>query len=99
MGALIAHPHGVLIAVYAQPRASRTAVTGLHDGRLKIALRAPPVDGKANEALLRYLAERLGVSKGDISVVSGATGRRKRVLVSDITLEEALLRLELNEGG
>lgn len=74
-------------------------MTGLYDGRLKVALRAPPVDGKANEALLRYLAERLGVSKGDISVVSGAAGRRKRVLVSDITLEEALLRLEVNEGG
>ncbi|MGB0591244.1 MAG: DUF167 domain-containing protein [Myxococcota bacterium] len=88
-----------MIAVHAQPRASRTAVTGLYDGRLKVALRAPPVDGKANEALLRYLAERLGVSKGDISVVSGAAGRRKRVLVSDITLEEALLRLEVNEGG
>jgi len=88
-----------LVAVYAQPRASRTAVTGLHDGRLKIALRAPPVDGKANEALIQHLAERLGVSKGDVSVVSGATGRRKRVLVSQITLEEALLRLGFNEGG
>ena len=74
-------------------------MTGLHDGRLKIALRAPPVDGKANEALIQHLAERLGVSKGDVSVVSGATGRRKRVLVSHITLEEALLRLGFNEGG
>ena len=99
MGALIAHPDGVLIAVYAQPRASRTAVVGIHDGRLKIALRAPPVDGKANEALIQHLAERLGVSQGDIRVVSGATGRRKRVLASQITLEEALLRLQLNEGG
>ena len=94
--ALIAHAEGVLVSVYAQPRASRTAISGLHDGRLKVALRAPPVDGKANTELVRYFAGLLGVAKRDISVVAGATGRRKRILVKDLTVEDLVRSLRLN---
>jgi uncharacterized protein len=74
-------PGGVLLDVLVQPRASRTRVVGEHDGRLKIQLAAPPVDGEANRALLEFLADALGVRKGDVTVERGETGRRKTVRV------------------
>ncbi len=79
------HADGALIAVYAQPRAGRSAVVGLHDGRVKIALKAPPVDGKANQELTSFLAGVLGVPRRDVELVAGLTGRRKRVLVRGVT--------------
>jgi uncharacterized protein (TIGR00251 family) len=87
----------VVVAVYVQPRASRTAIAGIHDGRLKVALRAPPVDGKANVELLRYVALILEVPKRDVSMLAGATGRRKRILVKGVALAEVASRLGLSE--
>ena len=87
-----------MLSVYAQPRASRTALSGLYDGRVKVALRAPPVDGKANAELVRYLAEQLGIPKRRVSVVAGASGRRKRVLIEGVTAETLVERLGLNVG-
>ena len=97
--ALSVHPEGILLSVYAQPRASRTAITGLHDGRVKVALRAPPVDGKANAELVRYLADLLGIPKAHVVLVTGASGRRKRVLVEGVTAEAVVERLGLSVGG
>jgi uncharacterized protein (TIGR00251 family) len=68
-----------------QPRASRTRVVGAHDGRLKLQLAAPPVDGEANAALVEFLADRLGVRKADVEVRRGETGRRKTVRVAGVT--------------
>lgn len=68
---------GVLVA----PRASRESVLGVHDGSLKVALTAPPVEGAANAALVAFLARALGVSKRDVRIVAGETSRRKRVEV------------------
>ena len=82
---LQAHGGGTIIAVYAQPRASRTSVVGVHDGMLKIALKAPPVDGRANAALLKFLAHHLEVPKGTIELATGASGRRKRVFIPELT--------------
>lgn len=65
------------IEVLVQPRASRTRAVGEHDGRLKVQVAAPPVEGAANEALLKFLAERLRLPKGKIELVAGETGRRK----------------------
>ena len=65
-----------------QPGASRTGVAGLHGGCLKIRLAARAVDGKANEELLRFLAETLGTRKRDVMIVAGVHARRKRVAVS-----------------
>ncbi len=73
---------GVTLEVLVQPRASRTRVAGEHDGRLKIQLAAPPVDGEANAALLAFLAEELGVRKADVVIERGETGRRKTVRVA-----------------
>ncbi len=89
---------GVRIAVKAQPRAAREAIVGaIDDGRggaaLKIAVRAPPVEGAANEAIVRLLAEALGVPARDVALARGASGRGKVVEVRGITVEQALARL------
>ena len=96
--ALSEHPEGILLSVYAQPRASRTGISGLHDGRVKVALRAPPVDGKANAELVRYLADQLGIPKSHVVLMAGASGRRKRVLVEGVTAEVLVERLGLSVG-
>ncbi len=80
-------PGGVELLVLVQPRASRTRVLGEHDGRLKIALAAPPVDGEANAALVDYLRELLGVRRADVELLDGQTGRRKRLLVRGVALD------------
>lgn len=72
---------GFLLQVHVQPRASRSEIAGLHGDAVKIRLRAPPVDGAANEELIRFLAELLGIRRDDISLMSGATGRSKRLFV------------------
>ena len=82
-----------LLPVRLHPGARRNAITGEHDGALKIALTAPPVDGKANEALLRYLAEILGVSLSRIELKSGQTSRSKMVLITRIRAEEVAAKL------
>lgn len=69
------------LEVLVQPRASRSELVGWHDGRLKVRLSAPPVDGAANEALVDLLADKLQVSRRDISIVRGATSRRKTLRV------------------
>ncbi|MCE9586487.1 DUF167 domain-containing protein [Candidatus Uhrbacteria bacterium] len=61
------------------PNASITEIVGMHDGALKIRLAAPPVDGKANEELIRFLAKKLDLAPSDISIDKGATGKRKRI--------------------
>jgi uncharacterized protein len=84
---------GVELDVLVQPRASRTRVIGEHDGRLKIQLAAPPVDGEANAALVAFLADALGVRKGDVAIVRGDTGRRKTVRIAGPSAAAAVLRL------
>lgn len=78
------HDGGVTFDVLVQPRASRAKVGPLHDGRLKVAVTAPPVDGEANAAVIELLAKTLGVAKGAVSIVAGATGRRKTVHVKGV---------------
>lgn len=76
---------GVDLLVLVQPRASRTKVVCEHDGRLKIALMAPPIDGAANAALIEFLSETLGVRKSAVTIAEGASSRRKRVRVEGVT--------------
>ena len=77
-------PGAVVLEVVVQPRASRTRPVGEHGGRLKIQLAAPPVDGEANRALVEFLAEALGIRKGDVTIERGETGRRKTVRVAGV---------------
>jgi hypothetical protein len=78
-----------------QPRASSTAVAGRHGDALKIRLAAPPVDGAANDALIRFLADRLGVARSAVTIAHGQSGRRKTVLVAGLGTAEATARLEV----
>lgn len=86
--------NGVELAIWAQPRASRSRVVGEHDGRLKVQLAAPPVDGEANAELLSFLQAKLGLKRAQVVLLEGETGRRKRVRLEGVDLarvEAALL--------
>jgi hypothetical protein len=90
-----ATPEGIRIRVRVQPRAPRNEIVGEHGGALKVRVAAPPVDGAANEALIRFLAERLGVACSAVSVAGGSASRSKTILVTGLTLADALKRLDL----
>jgi uncharacterized protein (TIGR00251 family) len=91
--AIRAHAGGVRVAVRVQPRASREEIRGVRNGVLEVALSAPPVDGRANAALIALLAERLQVPRRAVSLVRGETGRDKLVAIEGIAVEDALARL------
>jgi uncharacterized protein len=80
---------GVVLEIHATPRASRNQIQGFHGESLKIRLKAPPVEGKANAALINYLAEVLDIPRRKITLLSGQTSRQKRVLIRGITSEQA----------
>jgi len=78
----------ITITVQVQPRSSGDGIAGLHEGRLKIRISAPPVDGKANERLTEVIAKALGVSKSSVEIIKGHTSRLKTVRISGITMED-----------
>ncbi len=84
---------GVIIRVYVAPRSSVNKVVGEHNGSVKVALTAPPVEGAANKALVEFLAKALGVPKASVVLVSGETSRNKSVAVAGIDVSEAMRKL------
>ena len=80
---------GITLTLHIQPGAKKTEIAGLYGDALKIRLAAPPVDGKANAALIGFLAERLGVAKTAVSLKSGQTSRRKVFEVLALSAEDA----------
>lgn len=84
---------GVVLSIHLTPRASRDAVDGLHGDALKVKIKAPPVDGKANAYLLAFLAEQLGVAKSSVSLERGETSREKTVLVRGKTETDVIRSL------
>lgn len=84
----------VVLSLHIQPGAKKTEVAGPHGEALKVRLGAPPVDGKANEALIAYLAERLGVPKARVILEAGQTSRSKRVRVVGIAAEAVIATLK-----
>ncbi|MGH8914920.1 MAG: DUF167 domain-containing protein [Acidimicrobiia bacterium] len=89
---LAAHPDGVLVRVWVVPRASRSEIKGLHDGRIKVRVMAPPEAGRANDEVIRLLADLLGVR---VEMVSGAGSREKLVMARGIGLEAAAEKLSI----
>ncbi len=73
--------HGVVLALSVVPGASRTAIAGLHGDTLRVRLAAPPVDGRANEALLAWLAQSLDLPRRQLRLLRGDTSRRKQVAI------------------
>ncbi len=83
----------VLLSLHVQPGAKRSELAGMHGGALKIRLAAPPVDGRANDCLIAFLADRLDVARRRIELVGGASSREKRVRISGIDAAAARARL------
>ena len=86
-----------VIQLRIQPRASKNEIVMMENGGIKVRLTAPPVDGAANEALVKFLAAVFSVAKSNVEIVSGHTSREKIVRISGITQPDAE-RL-LNSGG
>ena len=84
---------GVTLAVRAQPGAKKTAIVGVYgegdSAQLKIAVQAPPVEGRANEALIAFLAAAFDLPRLSVEIVSGELGRSKIFLLRGVTLERA----------
>jgi uncharacterized protein (TIGR00251 family) len=78
----------VLLKVYVQPRSSRNRIVGLHGDAIKLAITAPPVDGKANVAVIKFLASFFGVRKMDLEIKNGLQSRRKSVLIARLSSDE-----------
>ncbi len=91
-----AHEAGtdILMDVLVVPKASRTRIVGIHDERLRIQISAAPSDNQANEALIKFLAKALDISKSRVEIVSGATARRKTVRVHAMRQMQVVLKLK-----
>ena len=74
-------PQGLAFSILVQPRSSRNEIVGRHGDTLKIKLTAPPVQGAANNLCIKFLAKCIGVPKSSVEIVSGHTGRNKRVVL------------------
>lgn len=85
---LQAQGENVVLTLHIQPGAKKTEVAGIHGDALKIRLAAPPVDGKANDALLAFVAQSLGLAKRNVVLLSGQTSRSKRVGVNGVEIEQ-----------
>jgi uncharacterized protein (TIGR00251 family) len=84
---------GLLLPVRAVPRASKNEIQGVHGDALKVRLQAPPVEGKANQALIRFLSDTLDIPRAQLSIASGETGRNKTVLVTGLSKEDLVHRI------
>jgi uncharacterized protein (TIGR00251 family) len=71
----------IVLELHVQPGAKKTEFAGMHGERRKVRLAAPPVDGKANEALVEFIAAQYGVPKRNVTIDAGAHSRQKRVTV------------------
>ena len=78
-----------VLNVYVQPRASKNRVAGVHNDSVKICITAPPVENKANEAVIRLIAGLFNLPKSAVSIKSGKHGRNKKVLISNLSLDTA----------
>jgi uncharacterized protein (TIGR00251 family) len=88
------HPHGSLLSVVVVPRSGKSSITQLSDGTIQIRVAAPPVEGAANAALLRFLADILDVPRSRLAITSGASTRRKRVVIAGLAPDELEIRLQ-----
>lgn len=83
------------VTVHVLPRASREEVAGLFGDAVRVRLTAPPLDNRANEALVRFLATALGVSRPRVEIIAGKRGRRKVVRIAGMPRDDIFRRLNL----
>jgi len=86
-------PSGATFAVRLHPRAKKNAITGEVGDALKVALTAPPVDGKANEACIEFLAKLLKVPRSSVTIAAGLTSRNKVIRVAGLSAQQVRDRL------
>lgn len=87
---------GVILYVRVLPNAKKNAITGIwNDSHLKIAIHAPALDGKANEALISFIAKSLNLRKNNITLLSGQTCREKKLRIETLSIEEIQQQLEM----
>lgn len=92
--ALISVRDGCLeLGIWAKPRASKSRLVGVREGLVEVALAAPPVDGAANDELIRVLASHFGIPRGQVELVAGQAGRTKRVRLRGLTEADVRARL------
>ena len=84
-----ARGENILISVKVQPGASKNIVTGVKEGSLNIKLCSPPVDGRANDSLISFVAKRLDISRSSIQIIQGMKNRKKLLEVSGVSMADA----------
>ncbi|WP_083436807.1 DUF167 domain-containing protein [Thermincola ferriacetica] len=89
------HSDGITFKIKVQPKASKNELKGVQGDSLKVKLTAPPVEGAANEACIRFFAELFSVAKSQVEIITGHTSRTKLLKVKGLTKEEAEKRLNL----
>ena len=90
---LEARSGGVRLSVHVRPRSSRSAILGVREGGLEVALTAPPADGAANSELVKLLARALEVRRGDVGIILGASSRTKVIHVNGVLPDAARVLL------
>ena len=87
------HKNGICFPAVIQPRSSRNALAGLHNGQLKLKLTSPPVDGAANKSCLRFLADLFDINPSQVAIVRGASARSKIIHFEDMDEKTFLNKL------
>ena len=77
--------NGVIFGVRVAPRASKSEIVGEVEGNLRVRISAPPVDGAANEEVVRVLAKAFGIAKSNVAILSGQTSKTKRIRITGVT--------------
>jgi uncharacterized protein (TIGR00251 family) len=90
---------GVILSVHVIPKSKKEGLAGQHGDSIKLKVNAPPVEGAANKAVVKFLAKLFGVPKSSIEIIRGETGREKQVLIRGLGLEEAEEILSKATGG
>jgi uncharacterized protein (TIGR00251 family) len=86
---------GAVLTVHVQPNAARTEWVGPYGTAIKVRVAAPPVEGAANETLIRFVAEACGIPTGSIEIRSGSSARRKRILLKGLSVQSVVEKLRL----
>lgn len=84
----------VSLSVHVQPKASRTRLAGLHGEALKLCITSPPVDGKANAAVIQFFAKLFKIPKAAVTIASGETSRDKRLILAGVSTAQAEAALQ-----
>ena len=92
-------PDGCSLVIRLHPGAKKNAIIGLHNGALKLSLNAPPVDGKANEALIAFIAEQINVPRSKIALIAGATSRSKTLRITGKSAAEVAAALSTDQDA